>query len=226
MEELIACLPDDGCLVVLKIFCEAHYIGLYATGSNDHARSYVELMQRWIQLLGKLQRFRDQGEAMCSLSNVLYTSSLDRKSEAATWYQRARDVGAAHGFFSVESTACMGLGTTAMEEGRLEEGIELLRNALVAAELNELDNPNYELAALNSLINALLSINSNRRGGAAGAAQSRGGQGAVGKGGLLPLGVGQPSLLCSPPRGLVHAPRVRKLLTTALFLLSARPYSV
>ena len=155
MEELIACLPDDGCLVVLKIFCEAHYIGLYATGSNDHARSYVELMQRWIQLLGKLQRFRDQGEAMCSLSNVLYTSSLDRKSEAATWYQRARDVGAAHGFFSVESTACTGLGRTAMEEGRHEEGLDLLRNALVAAELNEMDDPAFEMDALKALIDAL-----------------------------------------------------------------------
>jgi hypothetical protein len=90
---------------------------------------------------------------MCNLSNMLRV--LDRKSEAATWYQRARDVGAAHGFFSLESTACMGLGKAAIDAGRHEEGLALLRNALVAAELNELDNPYYELNALTALIPAL-----------------------------------------------------------------------
>ena len=39
-----------------------------------------------------------------------------------------------------------------MEAGRREEGLALLRNALVAAELNELDDPKYELSALKSLI--------------------------------------------------------------------------
>ena len=43
--------------------------------------------------------------------------------------------------------------------GRHEEGMELLRNALVAAELNELDNPEYELDALKTLIYALFKTN-------------------------------------------------------------------
>ena len=77
------------------------------------------------------------------------------KSEAATWYQRARDVGAAHGFFSLESTACIGLGKAANDAGRHEEGVDLLRNALVAAELNELDDLLYERHALGTLIGAL-----------------------------------------------------------------------
>jgi hypothetical protein len=95
---------------------------------------------------------------MCTLSNFL--SFLDRKSESAAWYQRARDVGAAHGFFSLESKACTGLGMAAVTEGRDEEGLALLRNALVAAELNELDDPAFELDALKSLIKALFSTNS------------------------------------------------------------------
>ena len=36
----------------------------------------------------------------------------------------------------------------------------LLRNALVAAELNELDDPKYELDAVNSLVEALFKTNS------------------------------------------------------------------
>jgi len=158
MEELMAHQSDDACSNILNAFLRAHQQGLSATGSEDHARSNVGLLKRRIPLLGKLQRFWDQGEAMCNLSTNL--NFLERNSEAATWYQRVRDIGAAHGFFSLESTACMGLGNAAVDEGRHEEGLALLRNALVAAELNELDNPDYELDALNSLTHALFKANS------------------------------------------------------------------
>jgi hypothetical protein len=158
MEELMACESDDTCSGTLTVFSQAHLSGHSATGSEDHARSLVGLDERRIPLLGKLQRFWDQGNAMCCLSNTL--RSLERNSEAATWSQRARDVGAAHGFFSLESRACIGLGTAAMEEGRHEEGLALLRNALVAAELNELDNPAFELDPLQALIKALFKTNS------------------------------------------------------------------
>ena len=158
MEELMAHQSDDFCSGILKDFSLSHNKGFNATGSNDHARSFVTLEERRIPLIGKLQLFRDQGEAMCSLSNFLRL--LNRESEAATWFQRARDVGAAHGFFSLESTACRGLGMLAMEEGRHEEGVALLRNALVAAELNELDDPTFELDALRFLSIALFKTNS------------------------------------------------------------------
>ena len=48
----------------------------------------------------------------------------------------------------------------AMIEGRHEEGLDLLRNALVAAELNELDDPKYELDALPPLVQALFKTKS------------------------------------------------------------------
>jgi tetratricopeptide (TPR) repeat protein len=153
MEELMEGKPDEYCSGILSVFSFAHQKELQATGRTDHARSFVALVERRIPLLGKLQRFRDQGEVMCKLSNILRL--LKRKSEAATWYQRARDVGAAHGFFSLESKACIGLGKTAIDAGRHAEGLELLRNALVAAELNELDDPMLELDALENIIQAL-----------------------------------------------------------------------
>jgi hypothetical protein len=158
MEELMALRSDDYCWRILIVFSNAHRMGFHATDSDDHARSYVGLKERQIPLLGKLQLFRDQGEAMCCLSDVLRI--LARNSEAATWSQRARDVSAAHGSFWLESMACKGLGMAAMEEGRHEEGMALLRNALVAAELNELDDPVLEVDALRSLIFALFSTNS------------------------------------------------------------------
>jgi len=158
MEELMALRSDEDCSRILLAFSVAHQMEFQATGSKDHARSYVGLEERRIPFLGKLQRFRDQGEAMCSLSNILRL--IERNSEAATWYQRARDVGAAHGFFSLESKACRGLGRAASDTGRHEEGVALLRNALVAAELNELDNPAFELDALKSLNYALFKTNS------------------------------------------------------------------
>ena len=119
MEELVALRSDDYCSCILSAFSLAHRMEWQATGSKDHAPSYVGLVERQIPLLGKLQRFWDQGEAMCRLSDVL--RFLKRNSEAATWNQRARDVGAAHGFFSLESKACQGLGMAAIEEGRHED---------------------------------------------------------------------------------------------------------
>jgi len=157
MEELVAHQSDDACSGILSVFCNAYQMGIIATGSKDYARSYVGLMERRIPLLGKLQRFWDQGQAMCAAADKLMI--LQRYSEAATWFQRARDVGAAHGFFSLESSACMGLGEVTMREGRHEEGLALLRNALVAAELNELDDPVFEQHALRLLIFALFSTN-------------------------------------------------------------------
>jgi hypothetical protein len=158
MEELVAHRSDDACSKILTVFSDAHHMGFLATGNKDHARSYVGPVERDIPLLGKLQRFWDQGYTMCRLSNIL--RSLERNSEAVTWNQRARDVGAAHGFFSLESIACTGLGRAAMKEGRHEEGVALLRNALVAADLNELDDPAYALDALQYLIFALFETES------------------------------------------------------------------
>jgi len=158
MEELMAHQSDDASSTILSVFSSAHQLGFEAIGSKDHARCFTGLVERRVPLLGKLQRFWDQGDAMCSLAHILHL--LERTSEAATWYQRARDVGAAHGFFSLESMACSGLGNVAMRGGRHEEGVALLRNALVAAELNELDESRFELDALNSLTYALFATES------------------------------------------------------------------
>ena len=155
MEEMVGGQSDDAFSSgILAVFSTAHRMGFGATGNKDHLRSHVGLVERRIPLLGKLKRFLDQGHAMCCLSNMVRL--LDRKSESVTWSQRARDVGAAHGFFSLESVACKGLARAAMEEGRHEEGVALMRNALVAAELNELDDPEYEREALKALVESLL----------------------------------------------------------------------
>ena len=115
MEELMAHLPDGACSGILRDFSDSHRMGWQATGSKDHSQSYVRLQERRIPLLGKWQRFWDQGEAMFNLSDMLRV--LGRKSEAATWEQRARDIGAANGFFSLESKACVGLGNLAFWMG-------------------------------------------------------------------------------------------------------------
>jgi hypothetical protein len=110
-------------------------------------------LERQIPLLGKLQRFWDQGELMCNMGSMLY--QLDSNSKAAASYQRARVVAEQHGFFTLESRACTGLGIAAIDDGRRMEGLDLLRNALTAAELNELGDPQYEREALQALLSQL-----------------------------------------------------------------------
>jgi len=125
---------DAECDSIILTFSLAHGMTMQAKVSRDqpshmHVSSIVGLGERRIELLGNMERFRDMGELMCSIAVTL--KLLGRNQDAAIYYQRARDVGAAHGFFSVESAACIGLGEDSVDEGRDEGGMDLLRNTLV-----------------------------------------------------------------------------------------------
>jgi hypothetical protein len=109
----------------LHIFQRAHIVGKSATGSPHHALSLVRLLERQIELLGLMERFRAQGESICIAANVLQEAG--KKEEAKGVYERARNIGAAHGSFYVESMACHGLGHLARIEGRAEEGPDAQR---------------------------------------------------------------------------------------------------
>ena len=153
LEQLLEGRSDATRDFILSNFKRAHAVGICSASSTDHAFAAVQLQDRRIELLGNMQRFRDQGEAMCEAAEYLRIASKD--TEAAAYFQRARDVGAAHGFFSVECKACCGLGHMAMMEGRHEEGLDL-RNALAASSLleNE-DDTTMELRVLVHLTDAL-----------------------------------------------------------------------
>ena len=137
--ELLAPQSVSYCEYLLRMFASAHrsQFGACETATcTEHAPAIVRLETQRVELLGKMERLRDQGEAMCEVADNLLISSrfmndVVKRQEAAQWHHRARALGAAHGFFSVECEACQGLGKTAIEEGRMEEGFDLLRNALV-----------------------------------------------------------------------------------------------
>jgi len=156
MEEMIEHQPDAGCnniQNILKMFSNAHSMVCNATSSKDNSLSVVRLETRRAEVLGKMQRFRDQGEALCRVADELHF--LGKNQEAEGYFQRARKIAEAHGFFSVECKSCLGLGKLAVERGRDEEGVELLRNALVCVPLCEEENPNMELNVLHFFTDAL-----------------------------------------------------------------------
>ena len=132
-----------------------------STGSKQHAVSIVRIDERRVELLGKLQRFRDQGECICNIANsVLFQGKAE---ESKHYYQKARDLGAAHGFFSVECTSCMGLAQLAIRDGKTEDAVPLLQNALAATPLlegGESVGACEELMALKMLTDTLLETNS------------------------------------------------------------------
>jgi hypothetical protein len=158
MEELMQDQSDDFCFKILLCFSHAHRVVYSATCQEAHARSAVKLLERQLPHFDRWKRFHDQGEVMCTIATLLRDLRLDE--QVVTWFQRAGVIAQEHGFFSLESKTCRGLGRAAREEGRFEEGLSLLRNALAAAELNELDRPVYELYALEALIEALLAAGS------------------------------------------------------------------
>ena len=62
LEQLMVDRSDKDGAMILSIFAVAHMKGVHSTGSKDHVLAFVSLEERRIPLLGKLQRFRDQGE--------------------------------------------------------------------------------------------------------------------------------------------------------------------
>ena len=91
---------------------------------------------------------------MCALANCLHAAG--RGPEASVYLQKARKVGEAHGFFSVECRACLGLAQDKLDEGCNEEGLDLLRNALAASRLSENEGVGtFELPVLNCLMDTL-----------------------------------------------------------------------
>jgi hypothetical protein len=135
MEEMMKNSEDAACSNILLVFANAHRKVFESTGSKDHSLSIVRLETRRGEVLGKMQRFRDQGEVLCTVAEHLLF--LGKPQEAEGYLQRARKIAEAHGFFSVECESCLGLGKLAIREGHDQEGVELLRNALVCLPLCE-----------------------------------------------------------------------------------------
>ena len=109
LEGLMEGQSDDICDGLLSTFILAHAKLQNADSSSirGHRLAGVKLLGRRIGLLKKMQRFRDQGEAMCALAKILI--SLQRLEEGRQHLERARAVAEAHGFFSVECRACQAI---------------------------------------------------------------------------------------------------------------------
>ena len=136
------------------MFVVAHRLAFNSTGSKDKSLSIVRLETRRAEILGKMQRFRDQGETLCRAAD--YLRIFGNLQEAEGYFLRARKIAEAHGFFSVECKSCLGLGKLAMLlEGRQEEGVDLLRNALVCVPLCEEEVNTMELNVLQTFTDAL-----------------------------------------------------------------------
>ena len=85
-----------------------------STGSAEPLFSVVEenkismerLWQLRVQVLGRMQRFRDQAVCLCGAANQFFLEG--RLEEAQRDFDRARALGAQHGLFVAECSACMG----------------------------------------------------------------------------------------------------------------------
>ena len=160
LEELLESRPDPSTQeTILAIFSEAHKQLCFETGSFEHAEKVIKLLARREELLGKLQRFRDQGEALHSIADhlLLFPS---RQLEAAKYLQRTRAIGAAHGFFGLEALACMGIGQLALKTGNVGAGLSALRQALTAADFDEFEDAAYTGTGSTIKVNVLRDLTS------------------------------------------------------------------
>jgi len=164
MEELLEAVPDNICEQVLRTFANAHSMIHGNADSTDHALSAARLLERRVNLLGKLDRFREQGELLCDLGDTLVSRGM--QDNAAKQYELAFRMATTRGLFSVECRACYGLGWIRVKERRYEEGVEQLRNALACLPISgsislhrELTDSRPELRVLNLFIKGLFAVN-------------------------------------------------------------------
>jgi tetratricopeptide (TPR) repeat protein len=124
------------------------------TWLKNRMSEMIPLLKKLADIEGQIQRFRDQGETFVRIADCC--NNLEDYTQAIDYFQRARKVGEAHGFFRLESEACRGLGELFLKDGRLDEGMGLLRNAVAAAPLAEGDTQYLEVVALNALLSSVL----------------------------------------------------------------------
>ena len=156
LEELLENQSNATCVNLLRIFVKAYTSQGGLVSGSDSALKALALEKRCVEHLGKMERFRDQGEVMNLVAMKIFNER--NMNEAERWFQRTRKLGEKHGFFSMESLGCAGLGRVALEEGREEEGLGLLRNAWEAARLDENEDSSSELSPLELLIPQLIKI--------------------------------------------------------------------
>ena len=106
-----------------------------ANFNQGHMAKAAKLFERRALLLGKMKLFRDQATDMNRIGDCL--SNLNNTDGATPWFQKARRLGAQHGFYSAECGACLGLGHVAMLKGQFNEAEELIRAAETALDFVE-----------------------------------------------------------------------------------------
>ena len=80
----------EACAELVKTFaCANMNQALFAKAAS--------LFERSAELLGNLERFRDQARDVCQVGQCFF--QLGDGDGATPWFERARKVGAAHGFF-------------------------------------------------------------------------------------------------------------------------------
>jgi tetratricopeptide (TPR) repeat protein len=129
-------------------FAEAHF------AQRDYAKAAC-LYERCARDLEREQQFRDAAAALCVAGHCFYNQEDAQGGE--TLFQRARDLGAQHGFYSTECTACLGLGRVALLQGRTQEAEHLFRVALSAVDFIE-DIPNFPSTLLAKDVNIDLAM--------------------------------------------------------------------
>jgi hypothetical protein len=88
MEALLEYQMEDVRERVLGAYIRAHSAVIAASYNRDeNARSAVRLQIRHVELLGKMQRFRDQGEAMCDISRSAHAVGTSNPQEEGKWCQ-------------------------------------------------------------------------------------------------------------------------------------------
>lgn len=156
VDAMLECRAYDDQILIISTFVDALRTYGILNGSKDHIVEIIPLEMRRAVLEGKQQMCRDQGDTLGFIAQ--YSMIIKNDEQAMEYFEKSRKVAETHGFFGIESRACRGIGALLIRQGRFDEGMDLLRNALAAAPLAEVDCSSLEAAAIETLLLNILGM--------------------------------------------------------------------
>ena len=120
---------------VLLVFTRAYATASIETGEHHYAYAAIPLLHERMALHVKYQRFAEQIESISMLGRMLAMTLHDTTNEQVVeCFQRAYDIGTAHGITRFDLTSSLDLGRIAHAQGRHADATNLFRAAIAASQ--------------------------------------------------------------------------------------------
>jgi hypothetical protein len=124
---------NDSKQKLLHCFIDANHAAAAETRHTVYSMSLIKMYDQLMTCMEDIQHFHDKGTYLYRVGCIFLR--LGDNEEAERRFNGVRKLGEAHGFFTMECLACIGLGRISRLQGQTEMEIMFYNNAIAACSL-------------------------------------------------------------------------------------------